>query len=134
MEDFNNNLFMKIGNWFFINGLHYKTGGIKAVYNYYRVCFTIKWFRWCYKHSKNFKNKVIENSGRSGLFGRMLLENILFGKPINYKQVYYSLTEEEKVKFKEKIEESIQTTIKEYNITDEKEIENLRNMFDFKDN
>lgn len=134
MEKFDNNLFMKIGNWFFINGLHYKTGGIKAVYNYYRIGFTLKWFRWRYKHSKSFRDKVIKTSNEAGeLFGRMIIENVFLGKPIDYKYLYDSLTDEQKVTFNENVEKAIQMTIKEHNITDENEIENLRNMFNFDD-
>ena len=43
-------------------------------------------------------------------------------------------SEEDKAKFKEHMEEALQKVIKENSITDEKEIENLRKMFDFENN
>ena len=132
MEKFDSNLFMKVGNFFFNIGLNYKTGGIKAVYHYYNVAFKLKIFKWRYIHSKKFRDNIIKaDSSTSNIFGRAIIEQMFFNKPIDYKSIYNTFNEEEKANFKETVEEALQKVIKEHNITDEKEIENLRNMFDF---
>lgn len=133
MEKFESNFFMKIGNFFFGVGFHYKTGGIRAVYNYYKVDVKFWWFKWKYLHSKKFRNKIVGKDGVGELFGKAVIETVLFNKPIDYKYIYDNLTDEQKVKFKANMEKALQKTIKENNITDEKEIENLRSMFNFND-
>ena len=132
MENFESNLFMKIGNLFFTIGLNYKTGGIKAVYHYYNVAFKLKIFKWRYVHSKKFRDNIIKaDNSTSNIFGRTIIEQMFFNKPVDYKSIYNTFSEEEKSKFESNIEEVLQKVIKEHNITDEKEIENLRKMFDF---
>lgn len=132
METFESNIFMKIGYFFFNVGCNYKTGGIKAVWHYYNIAIKLKIFKWRYTHSKKFRDKLIKgNNNFSNSVGKAIIEQIFFNKPIDYKSIYDTFSEEDKAKFKEHIEEALQKSIKEYNITDEKEIENLRKMFDF---
>jgi hypothetical protein len=132
MEKFDSNLFMKVGNFFFNVGLNYKAGGIKAVYRYYKVAFKLKIFKWRYTHSKKFRDNLIKgNNNLSNLFGKAIIEQMFFNKPIDYKGIYNTFSEEDKAKFKEHMEEALKCTVEKYNITDEKEIENLRKMFDF---
>ena len=132
MENFESNLFMKIGNLFFTIGLNYKTGGIKAVYHYYNVAFKLKIFKWRYVHSKKFRDNIIKaDNSTSNIFGRAIIEQMFFNKPVDYKSIYNTLSEEEKSKFKSNMEEALQKLIKQYNITDEKEIDNIRKLFDF---
>jgi hypothetical protein len=135
MEKFESNLFMKIGNFFFNVGFNYKTGGIKAVYRYYNIAFKLKIFKWRYTHSKKFRDNLIKGDNNlSNLFGKAIIEQLFFNKPIDYKAIYNTFTDEEKVKFKTNTEEALQKVIKDNNIIDEKEIENLRKMFDFENN
>ena len=135
METFESNLFMKIGNFFFNIGLNYKAGGIKAVYRYYNIAFKLKIFKWRYTHSKKFRDKIIKaDNSVSSMFSRAIIEQMFFNKPIDYKSIYNTFSEEDKAKFKEHMEEALQKVIKENSITDEKEIENLRKMFDFENN
>lgn len=135
METFESNLFMKIGNFFFNVGFNYKTGGIKAVWHYYNIAIKLKIFRWRYTHSKRFRyNLIKENNNLSNLFGKAIIEQMFFNKPIDYKDIYDTFSEEDKAKFKEHMEEALKCTVEKYNITDEKEIENLRKMFDFENN
>lgn len=135
METFESNLFMKIGNFFFNIGFNYKTGGIKAVWHYYNVAIKFKLFKWRYTHSKKFRDNLIKrNNNISNLFGKAIIEHMFFNKPIDYKSIYNTFSEEDKAKFKERMEDALKRTVEKYNITDEKEIENLRKMFDFEDN
>lgn len=132
MEKFDSNLFMKIGNFFFNAGLNYKAGGIKAVYRYYNIAFKIKIFKWRYTHSKKFRDKIIKaDNSVSSMFGRAIIEQMFFNKPIDYKSIYNTFSEEEKSKFKSNMEDALQKVIKQHNITDEKEIDNMRKLFDF---
>lgn len=132
METFESNLFMKIGNLFFTIGFNYKTGGIKAVWHYCNIAIKLKIFKWRYTHSKKFRDSLIkENNNLSGLFGKAIIEQVFFNKPIDYKGIYNTFSEEDKAKFKEHMEEALQKVIKDHNIIDEKEIENLRKMVDF---
>ena len=132
MEKFDSNLFMKIGNFFFNVGLNYKAGGIKAVYRYYNIAFKLKIFKWRYTHSKKFRDKIIKDDNSvSSMFGRAIIEQMFFNKPIDYKSIYNTFSEEEKSKFKSNMEEALQKVIKQHNITDEEEIANIRKLFDF---
>ena len=132
MEKFDSNLFMKVGNFFFNVGLNYKAGGIKAVYRYYNIAFKIKMFKWRYTHSKKFRDKIIKaDNSVSSMFGRAIIGQMFFNKPIDYKSIYNTFSEEEKSKFKSNMEDALQKVIKQHNITDEKEIDNIRKLFDF---
>jgi len=85
-------------------------------------------------HSKKFRDNFIKGDNHlSNVFGKAIIEGFFFNKPIDYKAIYNTFTDEEKTKFKTNMEEALQKVIKEHNITDEKEIENLRKMFDFED-
>ena len=120
---------------FFSVGFNYKTGGIKAVWRYCNIAIKLKIFKWRYTHSKKFRDNLIkENDNLSNLLGKAIIEQMVFNKPIDYKGIYNTLSEEDKAKFKEHMEETLQKIVKEHNITDEKEIENLRKIFDFENN
>ena len=120
---------------FFSVGFNYKTGGIKAVWRYCNIAIKLKIFKWRYTHSKKFRDNLIkENDNLSNLFGKAIIEQMVFNKPIDYKGIYNTLSEEDKAKFNEHMEETLQKIVKEHNITDEKEIENLRKIFDFENN
>ena len=132
MEKVKDNLFMKIGNFFFTIGFSYSIGGIKGVYMHYRIALKLKIFKWRYKHSKKFRDNFIKgNNHLSNVFSKAIIEGLFFNKPVDYKAIYNTFTDEEKTKFKANMEDALQKVIKEYNITDEKEIENLRKMFNF---
>lgn len=132
MEKVKNNLFIKLGNFIFTIGFNYSIGGIKGVYRYCCITTKLKIFKWRYKYSKKFRNNFIKGDNHlSNVFGKAIIEGLFFNKPVDYKSIYNTFTDEEKVKFKTNMEDALQKVIKEHNITDEKEIENLRKMFDF---
>lgn len=135
MENFESNLFMKIGSLFFTIGFNYKTGGIKAVWNHCNIAIKLKIFKWKYIYSKKFRDNLIKgNDDLSSVFGKAIIEQMFFNKPIDYKGIYNKFSEEDKAKFKEHIEEALQKVVKDHNIIDEKKIENIRKVFDFENN
>jgi len=135
MESFESNFFMKLGTLFFTIGFNYKAGGIKAVWQYCNIGIKLKIFKWRYIYSKKFRDNLTKgDNSLSSLFGKAIIEQTFFNKPIDYKGIYNKFSEEDKAKFKENMEEAIQKVIKDHNIIDEKEIENLRKMVDFENN
>lgn len=124
-------ILVKIGYFISSIGFAYSREGFKGVYNYLNVTIRMKMFKWKYKHCKKFRNKLQENAKQQGDIVLAMLDNIMNDTPIDIKSIYNGLTDEQKDKMVKSKDEIIENVIRENNITDEKQIQDLKESFAF---
>ena len=126
-----NNILIRLGNAISFIGYSYQYGGLKIVWYSIKYGIYYKIVRFKYRHSKKFKNKLIENNYKSPKVAEAIFDNMFNDKPIDLKQIYNDLTDKEKEKFKQTRDECLKKTIEEYNITDEEQIKQIRDKLNF---
>ena len=88
-------------------------------------------FKWFYNHCGWFNKRIKKQLNNFGPYGSIVFDAFYSDKPIDFKAIYNSLSDEQKAEWNKYKEKAIQKTIEENNITDEEEIVKLRESFEF---
>lgn len=114
-------------------GISYDNRGFKGTFNYMWVESTMLFLKYIYNHTKwgnaLIKKKVNKNIPKNS---KILLSDIMFNyENINWKDFYNELSEDKKEEFRKKGKEILENMVKEYNIQDKEQIEQLRKTINF---
>ena len=110
-------------------GYAFQQGGLKQVCFYIKYSITNAWFRYRFKHSTKFRNKVISGLNASNI-GFIALIGMFYGdEEFRLRNCVKYLSEEEKEKYKKQTLESVQTTVKDSKIISEDSITGVLEMF-----
>lgn len=118
----------KVGLFISTLGYSFQNGGIKVVCSYIKNTIRITYFRFMYKHSKRYRNKILSNLTADNIFFLVLIDSFCDCQVPNMGKYVVYLNDEEKEKYKKKALESRASIIKNLNITDKKSLEGLNSM------
>lgn len=114
-------------------GIAYDNKGFKGAFNYMWVEPTMLFLKYIYNCTK-WGNKLIKKRVNKNIpkDSKILLSDIMFNyENIDWKDFYDNLPEDKKEEYKKSGKEILEKTIKEYNIKDEEQIEQLRKSINF---
>lgn len=116
---------------FTISSLQYafKQGGLKQVYYYLKHSTDNAIFRYRFKHSTKFREKVLSNLKADNIMFLPLMGMFYGDEEFSLRNCVKYLNEEEQEKYKKQSIESIQTTIKNTKIKGKEHIEATLDMF-----
>lgn len=110
-------------------GYAFQQGGLKQVCIYIKYSITNAIFRYRFKHSTKFRNKIISGLNASNI-GFIALIGLIHGdEEFRLRNCIKYLSDEEKEKYKKQTLESVQTTIKNTKPTNEEQLEGVLDMF-----
>lgn len=133
MKTYKPNILTRFGYFIAGIGISYDNKGFKGAFNYMWVEQKMLFLKYIYNHTKwgnlLIKKKVNKNIPKDS---KILLSDIMFNyENINWKDFYDNLPENKKEEYKKSGKEILEKTIKEYNIKDEEQIEQLRKLINF---
>lgn len=116
---------------FTISSLQYafKHGGLKQVYYYLKHSTDNAIFRYRFKHSTKFREKVLSNLKADNIMFLPLMGMFYGDEEFSLRNCVKYLNEEEQEKYKKQSIESVQTTIKNIKTKGKENIEAAINMF-----
>lgn len=133
METYKPNILTRFGYFIAGIGIAYDNKGFKGAFNYIWIEPTMLFLKYIYNYTK-WGNKLIKKKVNKNIpkDSKILLSDIMFNyENINWKDFYDNLSEDKKEEYKKKGKEILEKTIKEYNIKDEEQIEQLRKSINF---
>lgn len=133
METYKPNILTRFGYFIAGVGIAYNNKGLKGAFNYMWVEPLMLFLKYIYNYTK-WGNKLIKKKVNKNIpkDSKILLSDIMFNyENINWKDFYDNLPEDKKEEYKKSGKEILEKTIKEYNIKDEEQIEQLRKFINF---
>ncbi len=120
---------------YFIAGIDiaYDNKGFKGAFNYMWVEPIMLFLKYIYNYTK-WGNKLIKKRVNKNIpkDSKILLSDVMFNyENIDWKDFYDNLPEDKKEEYKKTGKEILEKTIKEYNIQDKEQIEQLRKTINF---
>lgn len=116
---------------FTINSLQYafKQGGLKQVYQYLKYSTNNAIFRYRFKYSTKYRENVLSNLKADNIMFLPLMGMFYGDEEFSLRNCVKYLNEEEQEKYKNQTLETVQTTIKSNNITNEEQLSGVLEMF-----
>ena len=133
METYKPNILTRFGYFIAGIGIAYNNKGLKGAFNYMWVEPLMLFLKYIYNHTK-WGNKLIKKRVNKNIpkDSKILLSDIMFNyENIDWKDFYDNLPEDKKEEYKKTGKEILEKAIKEYNIKDEEQIEQLRKSINF---
>lgn len=133
METYKPNILTRFGYFIAGIGISYDNKGFKGAFNYMWTEPIMLFLKYIYNYTKwgntLIKKKVNKNIPKDS---KILLSDIMFNyEKINWKDFYDNLPEDKKEEYKKSAKEILEKTIKEYNIKDKEQIEQLKKYINF---
>ena len=133
METYKPNILTRFGYFIAGIGISYDNKGLKGAFNYMWIEPLMLFLKYIYNYTKwgnaLIKKKVNKNIPEDS---KILLSDIMFDyENIDWKDFYDNLPEDKKEEYKKTGKEILEKTIKEYNIQDKEQIEQLRKFINF---
>jgi hypothetical protein len=133
METYKPNILTRFGYFIAGIGIAYNNKGLKGAFNYMWVEPLMLFLKYIYNHTK-WGNKLIKKRVNKNIpkDSKILLSDVMFNyENIDWKDFYDNLPEDKKEEYKKAGKEILEKAIKEYNIKDEEQIEQLRKSINF---
>ena len=133
MKTYKPNILTRFGYFIAGIGIAYNNKGLKGAFNYMWVEPLMLFLKYIYNHTK-WGNKLIKKRVNKDISkdSKILLSDIMFNyENIDWKDFYDNLPEDKKEEYKKAGKEILEKAIKEYNIKDEEQIEQLRKSINF---
>ena len=133
METYKPNILTRFGYFIAGIGIAYDNKRLKGAFTYIWIESSMLFLKYIYNHTKQ-GNKLIKKKVNKNIpkYSKILLSDIMFNyENINWKDFYDNLPENKKEEYKKSGKEILEKTIKEYNIKDEEQIEQLRKFINF---
>lgn len=110
-------------------GYAFQQGGLKQAFMYIKFSIQNAMFVYRFRHSEKFRMKYLSNLTADNIGFIAIIGMFYGGEEFKLRNCIKYLNDEEKEKYKKQTLESVQTTIRSNNITNEEQLSGVLEMF-----